>query len=132
MRTLKRGSLAILACAWGCLGPITPPGVIGSGTEGGSTEEGTANSASSASSDGTETATATSGEESSGVPPMSTTGAETGTEPPELVRVDHEREFRGVWIATVFNIDFPPQPGLTTDAQQQTLLGLLPLGNLLP
>lgn len=56
---------------------------------------------------------------------MSTTGAETGTEPPELVRVDHEREFRGVWIATVFNIDFPPQPGLTTDAQQQTLLGLL-------
>jgi uncharacterized lipoprotein YddW (UPF0748 family) len=27
------------------------------------------------------------------------------------------REFRGVWVASVANIDFPSKPGLTTDQQ---------------
>src|ERR1035437_1636040 len=32
-----------------------------------------------------------------------------------------KREFRGVWIATVENIDWPSKPGLTSDQQQQEL-----------
>lgn len=36
-----------------------------------------------------------------------------------------QREFRGMWIATVKNIDWPSQPGLTTAEQQKELLLLL-------
>ena len=35
------------------------------------------------------------------------------------------REFRGVWLATVANIDWPSKPGLTTDAQKAELIALL-------
>ena len=35
------------------------------------------------------------------------------------------REFRGAWIATVANIDWPSQEGLSTDRQQAELRGLL-------
>jgi uncharacterized lipoprotein YddW (UPF0748 family) len=35
------------------------------------------------------------------------------------------REFRGVWVATVNNIDWPSRPGLTTAEQQTELLALL-------
>ena len=35
------------------------------------------------------------------------------------------REFRGVWVATVANIDWPSKPGLTTAQQKQELLALL-------
>ena len=35
------------------------------------------------------------------------------------------REFRGTWIATVSNIDWPPNPGLTVAEQQQSLLLIL-------
>ena len=35
------------------------------------------------------------------------------------------REFRGVWIATVVNIDWPSQSGLTTQQQQAELIALL-------
>ncbi len=35
------------------------------------------------------------------------------------------REFRGVWVATVANIDWPSKPGLTTAQQKQQLLALL-------
>jgi uncharacterized lipoprotein YddW (UPF0748 family) len=40
--------------------------------------------------------------------------------PPEL-----PREFRGAWIATVANIDWPSKPGLTTDQQKSELTNLL-------
>jgi uncharacterized lipoprotein YddW (UPF0748 family) len=33
----------------------------------------------------------------------------------ELVEVSHRREFRGVWVATVANINFPSRTGLTPD-----------------
>lgn len=36
-----------------------------------------------------------------------------------------KREFRGVWVATVTNIDWPSRPGLSTDQQQQELIALL-------
>ena len=35
------------------------------------------------------------------------------------------REFRGVWVATVSNIDWPSTPGLTTDEQKAELLAIL-------
>jgi len=35
------------------------------------------------------------------------------------------REFRGLWIATVNNIDWPSKPGLDSAAQKQELLALL-------
>ena len=35
------------------------------------------------------------------------------------------REFRGVWVATVDNIDWPSRPGLPVDSQQAELVALL-------
>src|SRR3954471_24840674 len=35
------------------------------------------------------------------------------------------REFRGVWIASVENIDWPSRPGLSTQDQQAELLNIL-------
>jgi uncharacterized lipoprotein YddW (UPF0748 family) len=36
-----------------------------------------------------------------------------------------EREFRGAWVATVYNLDWPSQPGLSAAAQQAQLRNLL-------
>jgi uncharacterized lipoprotein YddW (UPF0748 family) len=44
-------------------------------------------------------------------------------EPSEVPPV--RREFRGVWVATVDNIDWPSRPGLTTQQQQAELLSIL-------
>ena len=35
------------------------------------------------------------------------------------------REFRAAWIASVNNIDWPSRPGLSTDAQQAELVGMM-------
>src|SRR3954449_5025721 len=45
---------------------------------------------------------------------------ESAVRPPAL-----DREFRGVWIATVANIDWPSKPGLTTAQQKAELITLL-------
>ena len=45
---------------------------------------------------------------------------ESSVKPPAL-----DREFRGVWIATVANIDWPSKPGLSTDQQKAELISLL-------
>src|SRR5438874_5066635 len=42
------------------------------------------------------------------------------TQPPPI-----RREFRGVWVASVQNIDWPSQPGLSTQEQKDELLGIL-------
>lgn len=42
------------------------------------------------------------------------------TVPPEL-----KRELRGVWVATVSNIDWPSEPGLPTDRQQAEVRAIL-------
>ncbi|SDE78515.1 Uncharacterized lipoprotein YddW, UPF0748 family [Mucilaginibacter pineti] len=50
------------------------------------------------------------------------------TEPenaPPLIKTQPKREFRGVWIATVVNIDWPSSTKLTTDKQKQELLNIL-------
>ncbi|MEX2093121.1 MAG: family 10 glycosylhydrolase [Pirellulales bacterium] len=49
-------------------------------------------------------------------------GALSADEPPPVAR-----EFRGAWIATVANIDWPSQPGLPVDEQKQELVKLLDL-----
>lgn len=36
-----------------------------------------------------------------------------------------EREFRGVWVATVANIDWPSKPGLSTEEQKKEVLAIL-------
>ena len=35
------------------------------------------------------------------------------------------REFRGVWVATVENIDWPSKPGLSSEQQQQEMIAIL-------
>jgi uncharacterized lipoprotein YddW (UPF0748 family) len=47
---------------------------------------------------------------------------------PELVASDPPplaREFRGVWVATVANIDWPSKPGLPADKQKAELIAIL-------
>ncbi|MFD2161476.1 glycoside hydrolase family 10 protein [Paradesertivirga mongoliensis] len=39
--------------------------------------------------------------------------------------VSQKREFRGVWVATVVNIDWPSKAGLSSDMQQQEMIDLL-------
>ncbi len=48
--------------------------------------------------------------------------AATAAEPPPVAR-----EFRGAWIATVANIDWPSKPGLPVDEQKRELVKLLDL-----
>jgi uncharacterized lipoprotein YddW (UPF0748 family) len=40
-------------------------------------------------------------------------------------KIAPKREFRGVWVASVSNIDWPSKPGLTVDQQKQELIGIL-------
>lgn len=48
-------------------------------------------------------------------------GASIGAQAPPPV----QREFRGLWVATVANIDWPSKPGLSTWDQQRELLAIL-------
>ncbi|HET6228526.1 MAG TPA: family 10 glycosylhydrolase [Longimicrobiaceae bacterium] len=47
-------------------------------------------------------------------------GAATPASPPPV-----QREFRGVWVASVANIDWPSRPGLSTAEQQDELVRLM-------
>jgi uncharacterized lipoprotein YddW (UPF0748 family) len=40
-------------------------------------------------------------------------------------KIAPKREFRGVWVATVANIDWPSKQGLSVDQQKQELIGIL-------
>jgi len=42
-----------------------------------------------------------------------------------FVQVNHEREFRGVWVATVWNINFPTRQTLSVDEQKAELDALV-------
>ena len=46
-------------------------------------------------------------------------------QPSAIVPPETLREFRGVWVATVGNIDWPSKPGLTTAQQKSELLEIL-------
>lgn len=52
---------------------------------------------------------------------VATLGAQRVSESPPPVA----REFRGVWVATVGNIDWPSKPGLSSIRQQEELLQIL-------
>lgn len=43
----------------------------------------------------------------------------------KLMPPEPNREFRGAWVASVANIDWPSKPGLTTDQQQAEMIGIL-------
>ena len=55
------------------------------------------------------------------------TTAQNLTQPPPA-----PREFRGAWIASVGNIDWPSQPGLSTQEQKDELVGMLESKDQLP
>ena len=44
---------------------------------------------------------------------------------PEMIKVAPPREFRGVWVATVDNIDWPSKRTLTTDQQKAEMIRIL-------
>lgn len=44
---------------------------------------------------------------------------------PRTVAVQYRREFRGVWVASVWNIDWPSQRGLSTEQQKSELIEIL-------
>jgi uncharacterized lipoprotein YddW (UPF0748 family) len=54
---------------------------------------------------------------------------EIGTAPaprePELVNVGHQRELRGAWVATVYNINFPKSQTSTPETQKAELVAML-------
>ena len=52
--------------------------------------------------------------------PPSTTSASAPITPPKIMR-----EFRGAWIASYANIDWPSKPGLTTSEQKAELISLM-------
>ena len=89
--------------ASGIAAPTTTGGEAGSGDM----SEGTASSADASSGDGE----SDSGGESSS----------TGGPTQDLVAVAHTREFRGTWVATVSNINFPASQGLSAQEQQDDL-----------
>ena len=47
------------------------------------------------------------------------------TSSPNTVRVSHTREFRGAWITTVWNSDWPSKAGLSATQQQNELVAIL-------
>lgn len=52
-------------------------------------------------------------------------GGKSGFAPSSEVPPPARREFRGAWVATVNNIDWPSRPGLSVSQQQQELITLL-------
>ena len=44
---------------------------------------------------------------------------------PKTVSVSHKREFRAVWVATAWNIDWPSQRGLAVEQQKSELIQIL-------
>ncbi|WP_193196885.1 glycoside hydrolase family 10 protein [Nostoc sp. MG11] len=56
------------------------------------------------------------------VPPTSTTPIPT---PPGSLKLNHSREFRGAWVAAVWNGDWPSKAGLTAVQQQAELTEII-------
>lgn len=58
-------------------------------------------------------------------PPPDHEPARRATETRDLLDVAAPREFRGVWVATVFNLDFPSRTGLSAPAAREELDALV-------
>jgi len=54
---------------------------------------------------------------------LTKTSAQTATT--AAYKADPKREFRGVWVATVENIDWPAKGNVNTDSQKQQLINIL-------
>jgi uncharacterized lipoprotein YddW (UPF0748 family) len=54
------------------------------------------------------------------VPPSITTPKD-----PNTVKVNHRREFRGAWVASVWNSDWPSKSGLTVEQQKAELVAII-------
>ncbi len=52
-------------------------------------------------------------------------GAPAQEQPVELVRVGHQRELRGAWISSVWNINFPSAPTLNVEQQKAELRNMV-------
>ena len=93
----------------------------GGGSTGGATSAGSGSGATPTEAGGTSGPASASGEMSEG------TGDSTGTGGPaqDLVPVGHTRELRGVWVASVGNINFPSAQGLGVAALQDELRATL-------
>lgn len=59
------------------------------------------------------------------VPPPSSVAVACGDADASCVAPELPREFRGVWVASVSNIDWPSKPGLSTAVQKAELLAIL-------
>jgi uncharacterized lipoprotein YddW (UPF0748 family) len=57
--------------------------------------------------------------------PMLLLSSATAAAAPAAELPPPEREFRGAWVATVANIDWPSRPGLPTKVQKQELVALI-------
>ncbi|HEY3287467.1 MAG TPA: family 10 glycosylhydrolase [Gemmatimonadaceae bacterium] len=58
-------------------------------------------------------------------PPPAAVAVPCGTADTSCAAPEMRREFRGVWVAAVSNIDWPSKPGLSTAEQQAELLAIL-------
>jgi uncharacterized lipoprotein YddW (UPF0748 family) len=79
-----------------------------------STDDGTVRTAPTAPIPQTTPASETPGSTTPSVSPSTPTT--TTTTPVELTTVSHPRELRGIWVTTVWNLDFPSTTGLSADA----------------
>lgn len=107
---LALSSLLLAACSGGT--GYEPPDTTGETGSEGADEAGTSTDTQTATDTLPET-TAESGE------------GETGEPPPELVEVGHAREFRGVWVTTVWNINWPSSQGLDQAAAEAELIEIV-------
>lgn len=74
---------------------------------------------------GTDGATENTETSDSSAAPTDTDATTQGVPEQTLVEVEHAREFRGVWVASVYNINYPSAQGLSVEAQQAELQALL-------
>ena len=65
---------------------------------------------------------------SASTPPKDTAGNDTDSVP-DTVAVSHTREMRGLYVATVYNIDWPSRNTLSADEQQAEIVTLLDLAH---
>lgn len=118
MSSLGLVGLFSLGCGGGDDGASSATEGSGSSTADASSGGTSGTSGGSMSGTGAESTSSSSSGASSGDP--STTGGGV-----ELAEVGHRRELRGVWVASVFNINFPSEPGLDAATQEAELVGIL-------
>lgn len=127
MRRFAAGVLIGLVMVAGCTesddaaSPVADLGVDGGVGDGAAPrlDRGTPDAAPPAPADGAPPADAAAGADAAAP------GPDAAPPPPGVAPVSHPRELRAVWVASVWNINFPSRAGLSADAQQAELLAIL-------